>query len=40
MQFKISATDGAARRGALETAHGVIDTPAFMPVGTLAPSRA
>jgi queuine tRNA-ribosyltransferase len=34
MQFKISATDGAARRGALETAHGVIDTPAFMPVGT------
>ena len=34
MQFKISATDGAARRGVLETAHGVIDTPAFMPVGT------
>jgi queuine tRNA-ribosyltransferase len=34
MQFKISATDGAARRGILETAHGVIDTPAFMPVGT------
>ena len=34
MQFKVSATDGAARRGVLETAHGVIDTPAFMPVGT------
>ncbi len=34
MQFKISATDGAARRGVLETAHGLIDTPAFMPVGT------
>ena len=34
MQFKVSATDGAARRGALETAHGSIDTPAFMPVGT------
>ena len=34
MQFKISATDGAARRGVLETAHGNIDTPAFMPVGT------
>ena len=34
MQFKISATDGNARRGVLETAHGNIDTPAFMPVGT------
>jgi queuine tRNA-ribosyltransferase len=34
MQFKVSATDGAARRGVLETAHGAIDTPAFMPVGT------
>jgi queuine tRNA-ribosyltransferase len=34
MQFKVSATDGAARRGVLETAHGSIDTPAFMPVGT------
>ncbi len=34
MQFTISATDGAARRGVLETAHGSIDTPAFMPVGT------
>ncbi|MBL8669080.1 MAG: tRNA guanosine(34) transglycosylase Tgt [Alphaproteobacteria bacterium] len=28
------ATDGAARRGRIETAHGPIDTPAFMPVGT------
>ena len=34
MQFKVSATDGAARRGILQTAHGSIDTPAFMPVGT------
>ena len=34
MQFKVSATDGAARRGVLQTAHGSIDTPAFMPVGT------
>jgi queuine tRNA-ribosyltransferase len=34
MQFKVSATDGAARRGVLQTAHGNIDTPAFMPVGT------
>ena len=34
MQFNVSATDGAARRGVLQTAHGSIDTPAFMPVGT------
>jgi queuine tRNA-ribosyltransferase len=26
--------DGAARRGRMTTAHGTIDTPAFMPVGT------
>ena len=34
--FKLLATDlsGKARRGRLTTAHGVIDTPAFMPVGT------
>jgi queuine tRNA-ribosyltransferase len=32
--FLISHTDGAARRGRIETAHGAIDTPAFMPVGT------
>lgn len=30
------AQDGAARRGKITTAHGVIDTPAFMPVGTAA----
>ncbi|MAZ03351.1 MAG: tRNA guanosine(34) transglycosylase Tgt [Sneathiella sp.] len=34
--FSISATDGAARRGTLKTAHGDIRTPAFMPVGTAA----
>ncbi len=34
MQFKVTATDGAARCGVLETAHGRIDTPVFMPVGT------
>jgi queuine tRNA-ribosyltransferase len=32
--FTVTATDGAARRGALTTAHGVVQTPAFMPVGT------
>ncbi len=34
MTFDLLATDGAARRGRLVTAHGVVDTPAFMPVGT------
>ena len=34
MTFEVLATDGAARRGRLTTAHGVVDTPAFMPVGT------
>ncbi len=32
--FEIVATDGAARRGRLSTAHGIVNTPAFMPVGT------
>lgn len=32
--FRVSATDGAARRGELLTPHGVVQTPAFMPVGT------
>ena len=35
MQFEILARDGGARRGRLETARGAIDTPGFMPVGTL-----
>ena len=34
--FSLLATDGAARRGRLTTAHGPVDTPAFMPVGTAA----
>jgi queuine tRNA-ribosyltransferase len=34
--FTVTATEGAARSGALHTAHGVIPTPAFMPVGTKA----
>jgi queuine tRNA-ribosyltransferase len=32
--FRVTATDGAARAGVLETAHGDVPTPAFMPVGT------
>jgi len=34
--FALLATDGLARLGRLTTGHGVIDTPAFMPVGTRA----
>ncbi len=34
MNFDLLATDGAARRGRLTTAHGIIETPVFMPVGT------
>ncbi len=34
LEFLVTARQGAARRGRLTTAHGVIDTPAFMPVGT------
>jgi queuine tRNA-ribosyltransferase len=32
--FTVTATDGAARAGILQTAHGDVPTPAFMPVGT------
>jgi queuine tRNA-ribosyltransferase len=34
--FVVRATAGAARRGTLATAHGTVETPCFMPVGTLA----
>ena len=34
--FRLLATDGAARTGEVATAHGVVRTPAFMPVGTQA----
>ena len=32
--FEVTHTDGRARRGVLTTAHGTIETPVFMPVGT------
>jgi queuine tRNA-ribosyltransferase len=32
--FRVLARDGAARRGTLTTAHGEVETPCFMPVGT------
>ncbi len=34
MNFNLMRTEGAARLGRLRLAHGAIDTPAFMPVGT------
>jgi queuine tRNA-ribosyltransferase len=34
--FRLTATDGAARTGEITTAHGIVHTPAFMPVGTQA----
>jgi queuine tRNA-ribosyltransferase len=33
--FRVLHTDGVARLGEMTTAHGVVATPAFMPVGTL-----
>ena len=38
--FELLAEEGGARRGRLRTAHGLIDTPAFMPVGTQATVKA
>ena len=38
--FSVSAVDGRARVGELTTAHGTVQTPAFMPVGTRAAVRA
>ncbi len=34
MNFELLGTDGAARRGRITFPRGVIETPAFMPVGT------
>ena len=34
--FEVIAREGVARRGRLRLAHGVVETPAFMPVGTRA----
>jgi queuine tRNA-ribosyltransferase len=39
-RFDLHATDGAARCGTLHTAHGPMETPAFMPVGTAATVKA
>jgi queuine tRNA-ribosyltransferase len=38
--FVADATDGAARAGTIVTAHGAIETPVFMPVGTAGTVKA
>jgi len=38
--FEILHTDGPARAGRLHTAHGVVETPIFMPVGTVGSVKA
>jgi queuine tRNA-ribosyltransferase len=40
LSFSVHSSDGAARVGRLMTAHGVVDTPAFMPVGTYGTVKA
>ena len=40
MRFDVTAQDGAARRGRLEFARGLVETPAFMPVGTYGTVKA
>jgi queuine tRNA-ribosyltransferase len=40
LAFDLLATDGGARRGRLQLAHGAVDTPAFMPVGTYGAVKA
>lgn len=40
MDFCVNATDGSARRGTLSLAHGIVETPAFMPVGTYGTVKA
>ena len=38
--FELLARSGAARAGVFTTPHGIVETPAFMPVGTLATVKA
>lgn len=40
MKFKLHSQEGAARRGTLTLNHGVVETPAFMPVGTYGAVKA
>src|SRR3954469_13649518 len=40
MKFGVRHSDGAARCGTLELAHGAVETPVFMPVGTYGTVKA
>jgi hypothetical protein len=40
LSYELLGTDGAARRGRITTAHGTVETPAFMPVGTAGTVKA
>ncbi|CAH2599466.1 tRNA-guanine transglycosylase [Rhodovastum atsumiense] len=40
LSWTATATDGAARAGVLQTAHGAVETPVFMPVGTAGTVKA
>jgi queuine tRNA-ribosyltransferase len=40
MKFTLHSTDRLARRGTLRLAHGIVETPAFMPVGTYGTVKA
>jgi queuine tRNA-ribosyltransferase len=40
MRFSVLATSGKARRGRVELAHGAVETPVFMPVGTYGSVKA
>ena len=40
MNFQLHRTDGLARRGNLQLAHGNVETPTFMPVGTYGTVKA
>ena len=40
MRFELIATDGAARRARMHFTRGVVETPAFMPVGTYGSVKA
>ncbi len=40
MRFELLSQDGAARRGRLHLAHGTVETPVFMPVGTYGTVKA
>ena len=40
LSFQVEATSGRARAGRMETAHGPVETPVFMPVGTAGAVKA